>query len=159
MVCQHQVYPSLRRTTTRGTRSAITRTRCPHRHSSSSRARSSPRGSTRRARANPMRRTTRAIVQRTAPPSLPLGIGLPIRSATSLRQEIIKRPSFLHHFDTIVMDSDWLGCSSVGTSMPEQWGCSPAQPPTLVTDRFWLSRNGPGPRGLRYTSSQLSLQS
>lgn len=98
-------------------------------------------------------------VRRTAPPSLPLGIGLPIRSAISLRQEIIKRPSFLQHFDTIVMDSDWLGCSSVGTSMPEQWGCSPAQPPTLVTDRFWLSRNGPGPRGLRYTSSQLSLLS
>jgi hypothetical protein len=106
-------------------------------------------------------------VRKASPPPLPVGVGLPIRSAISLRQEIIRRPSFTQHFDAVVMDSDWLGCSSVGTSMPEQWGCSPAHAPTLVTDRFWLSRNGPGPRGLRvfvdiskliaaYTACQIS---
>ena len=88
-------------------------------------------------------------IKKETPPALPVGVGLPIRSVISLRQEIIKRPSFTQHFDTVIMDSDWLGCSSIGTSMPEQWGCSPANTPTLVTDRFWLSRNGPGPRNLR----------
>jgi hypothetical protein len=41
------------------------------------------------------------------------------------------------------------GRAQVGTSMPEQWGCSPARAPTLLADHFWLSRNGPGPVGLR----------
>jgi hypothetical protein len=53
-------------------------------------------------------------VRNAAPPPLPAGVGLPVRAAISLRRELIRIPSFLQHFDAVV-DSDWLGCSSVGT--------------------------------------------
>ena len=90
--------------------------------------------------------TVRDIVPEAAPP-LPHGRGLALRSATSIRTELIRRPSFLQHFDTVVVDHLYLGCTSVGTSNKAQWDCD-ASPSTLQSDAFWLSPDGPGPAGL-----------
>eukprot|EP01052_Picozoa_sp_SAG31_P025856 SAG31_NODE_2296_length_5987_cov_13.607677_3_plen_1013_part_00 len=89
-------------------------------------------------------------------PSLPHGRGLPLRSATSIRTELIRRPSFLQHFDTVVVDHMYLGCSSVGTSNKTLWGCL-ASPATLRSDAFWLSRDGPGPNGLSVVADLTAL--
>ena len=89
-------------------------------------------------------------------PSLPHGRGLPLRSATSIRTELIRRPSFLQHFDTVVVDHMYLGCSSVGTSNKTLWDCL-ASPATLKSDSFWLSRDGPGPNGLSVVADLTTL--
>jgi hypothetical protein len=91
-----------------------------------------------------------------AAPSLPHGRGLPLRSATSIRTELIRRPSFLQHFDTVVVDHVYLGCSSVGTSNKTLWGCL-ASPATLASDAFWLSSDGPGPNGLSVVADLTAL--
>jgi hypothetical protein len=91
-----------------------------------------------------------------APPPLPHGRGLPLRSAVSIRTTLLRRPSFLQHFDTVVVDHIYLGCSSVGTSNKGLWDCT-ASPATLRSDAFWLSREGPGPNGLGVVADLTAL--
>ena len=89
-------------------------------------------------------------------PPLPKMRGLAVRGAQSLREAVILRPSFLQHFDTVVMDHLYLGYSSVGTSNKDQWACD-ASPATLKSDAYWLSSNGPGPNGLAVVADLTAL--
>ena len=89
-------------------------------------------------------------------PPLPTMRGLAVRGTQSLREALILRPSFLQHFDTVIRDHLYLGCSSVGTSNKDQWDCD-ASPATLKSDAYWLSRDGPGPNGLAVVADLTAL--
>ena len=51
-----------------------------------------------------------AAVVPTPSPPLPRGVGLPLRSVRSIRKEILRRPTFLAHFDSVILDHRSLGC-------------------------------------------------
>jgi hypothetical protein len=86
-------------------------------------------------------------IEREPSPLLPRGIGLPLRDVRSVRYEILKRPTFLSHFDSVMLDHRSLGCV-VGKETPWQkyWDCAPST--IQAADRHWLSKDGAGPQGL-----------
>ena len=89
-----------------------------------------------------------ASIEHEPSPPLPCGIGLPLRDVRSVRREILARPTFLEHFDSVILDHRSLGCV-VGKETPWQrfWDCPPSS--IQPADRMWLSPDGAGPQGLR----------
>lgn len=86
-------------------------------------------------------------IPRQPTPPLPSGIGLPLRDVKSVRTELLRRPTFLAHFDSVVLDHRSIGCV-VGQETPWQryWDCLPSS--MQLADRHWLSQDGAGPQGL-----------
>jgi hypothetical protein len=66
-------------------------------------------------------------IQHQAPPSRPQGRFLPLRRATSIREEILARPTFFEHFDGVCVD----------------WSClHEREKAALQKEHGWLKRQG-----------------